>query len=654
VLDVPLTEARERVEGGDIRFILEAEPSRLAELSNIDSALPFYTALLIEKEDGSKEKTLMLLREALKSPLARDAALKKIAAIEGRGAEANGDGGAIDAARAALVRRDYNTALRKFRAALADDRDAFLQDTALLGDLGRAFQYAFIAGEGSAAKAGAELFLLWEAELTEPTAPPELTESTGPTELTAPTEGRFRTLTADERRERRYLLLYYAARMKRQLGLSEAAAALFERALPLAPTGEQRDACIWYLLDMSFGKTATDTKSIPKTIGLIEKYAKVWHDPAYFADIFDKLAHRLCLNGLWDEAAALFPCVRKYGSAETIAKYAFILGNAVEINLLPPEKAAVALGRNTRRYGGASAPRPADFYRIAADSRIVAGRDTSAFYYNDAAARKLGFEPRLNIPETDGTEAAKSAAKRESAKRTEARPLKSFLDGFFIFGAAQFAYPYIIENADALSTQELRSLAKSLAEAERWAESVRVARTYMARPDYEAAIEDVRICYPFAFADVVGKTARETGVDEALLYGLIRTESLFVPNAVSRAGAQGLTQLMPATARETALRLSRYGPDYFDGERLDLADPSVNIHLGAFYYSSLKERMGELLALLSYNGGMTRVRRWRAARPALNDALFLETVEYAETREYGRQVLAATAIYRLLAAKSSS
>jgi hypothetical protein len=54
--------------------------------------------------------------------------------------------------------------------------------------------------------------------------------------------------------------------------------------------------------------------------------------------------------------------------------------------------------------------------------------------------------------------------------------------------------------------------------------------------------------------------------------------------------------------------------------------------------------MGELLALLSYNGGMTRVRRWRAARPALNDALFLETVEFAETREYGRQVLAAAAI----------
>jgi soluble lytic murein transglycosylase len=178
----------------------------------------------------------------------------------------------------------------------------------------------------------------------------------------------------------------------------------------------------------------------------------------------------------------------------------------------------------------------------------------------------------------------------------------------------------------------------------------------------------LELLYPRPFIEQVSQYAHETGLSPAKLYGLIRTESAFNPDAISRSGAIGLTQLMPATAEETAARiLRRGGPDYtrrFDKEGVDeisgdtdadntnggliagevgvdLLDPGANIHMGAAYLAHLEERMGDpLLALLAYNGGMNRVRRWRSSMPAkFPPDLFLETVEYAETMDYGRAVM---------------
>jgi soluble lytic murein transglycosylase len=616
-LDVPKKEAAARIQRGDTGFITVADPSRMAELSKIDAALPFYAALLIEEQDADKERTANLLREALNSPVTREAAAAKLAALEPGGADEPRNGAGTDgvgAGRAAVGRRDYNGAMRLFGAALDDGGEVFLADDGLLGDLGKAFLYSSAAN----AEAGAKLFLAWEEEMRE--------------------GGRLWALPAGDRDGKRYLLVYYAARMTRRARPAQTgeAEALFGRALALAPDGEQADACIWYILDMALAKNG---KTPEKMVGLVQKYAPSWHDPAYFFDFFEKFTHLLCLNRRWDEIAELFPSVRVYGGPETRAKYAFILGNAVELNFLTAAKAAAALGFRKPSSSGPPIPRPEDFYRIAYDSGIIAGTDTTSFYYTAAAARKLGKKPRLNIPDY-----AEDEGSAGGGITTE------FLSGFFTFGAARFAYPYIMASASGLSVPELRSFAKSLAGAERWGESIRLARTYMRRPDYRPNSEDLRICYPLAYAALVSEVSAGTGMDRDTLYGLIRTESLFMPDAVSSAGAVGLTQLMPETARETARRLERNGgPDYFTDGALDLADPALNIHLGALYFERLRNALdSRLLAALSYNGGVNRVRRWRAARPALNEALFLESAGYAETRDYGRQVLAAAEIYRCL------
>jgi soluble lytic murein transglycosylase len=135
-----------------------------------------------------------------------------------------------------------------------------------------------------------------------------------------------------------------------------------------------------------------------------------------------------------------------------------------------------------------------------------------------------------------------------------------------------------------------------------------------------------------------------------ILYGLIRTESAFIPDIRSTAGAIGLAQLMPDTAVEMAGRISRQGgPDYLIDGNVDLRNPDTNVHLGAVYLAYLVDRMeSPMQSLLAYNGGMGRVRRWRSAEPNLPDDLFLETIELTETREYGRRVLAAAAAYGYL------
>jgi soluble lytic murein transglycosylase len=223
-----------------------------------------------------------------------------------------------------------------------------------------------------------------------------------------------------------------------------------------------------------------------------------------------------------------------------------------------------------------------------------------------------------------------------------------FLLGFFRFSLGGSAYPYIREYRESLSVTELRTLAAALAEAGRWDESLRISAVYRGLEPPTRA--DMELYYPRPYQDLVETYAAEAGISPALLYGLIHTESAFTADIRSRAGALGLTQLLPSTAEEMAGRLRRRGgPDYAAQGELDLTDPETNIHLGSVYLEYLIDRLeNPMLALLSYNGGMGRVRRWRAAERSLPPDLFLETIEVNETREYGRKVLSAAAAYGYL------
>jgi soluble lytic murein transglycosylase len=107
---------------------------------------------------------------------------------------------------------------------------------------------------------------------------------------------------------------------------------------------------------------------------------------------------------------------------------------------------------------------------------------------------------------------------------------------------------------------------------------------------------------------------------------------------------------MPATGKAVAASIkNRGGPDYAADGEIDLTNPEINAHMGAFYLKDLTNSMGSpMLALLAYNSGPARINRLRRAAPALPEDIFLETITIAETRNYGKQVTAAAAAYGYL------
>jgi peptidoglycan lytic transglycosylase len=158
---------------------------------------------------------------------------------------------------------------------------------------------------------------------------------------------------------------------------------------------------------------------------------------------------------------------------------------------------------------------------------------------------------------------------------------------------------------------------------------------------------DVAQRFPMPLHDELDGYASALGLDAPWLYGLIRQESRFSPVARSVTGAQGLMQLMPATARFVARRLSiaDYAPER-------IAEPAVNLRLGTAYLKMVLDDLDgmTLLATAAYNAGPGRVHQWRATldRP-LDGLIFIETIPLAETREYVKRVMANSVVYAMLA-----
>ncbi|WP_243312049.1 lytic transglycosylase domain-containing protein [Fundidesulfovibrio agrisoli] len=153
------------------------------------------------------------------------------------------------------------------------------------------------------------------------------------------------------------------------------------------------------------------------------------------------------------------------------------------------------------------------------------------------------------------------------------------------------------------------------------------------------------IFYPSRYAGIVDAQLAGTGVDPAIIRGLIRQESFFEPDAVSGAGAVGLMQVLPSTAASLAAK---------NGERTpgaeSLKDPAVNIRFGVRYFlERYNEYGGNLpLTLSSYNAGRVKVGVWREFLGGLDRELFTEFIPYTETRDYVKRILGNQAMYRLL------
>lgn len=149
--------------------------------------------------------------------------------------------------------------------------------------------------------------------------------------------------------------------------------------------------------------------------------------------------------------------------------------------------------------------------------------------------------------------------------------------------------------------------------------------------------------YPKPLEEKIEQAAKAAGLSSEWVFGLIRQESRFIRLALSSAGARGLMQVMPATARWVA---QQTGLKNFKTEQL--SDIDTNLFLGTQYLRLVRENISPnvTLATASYNAGPSRAIAWRASLvKEVEGALFAETIPFTETRDYVMRVTANTVQY---------
>ena len=156
------------------------------------------------------------------------------------------------------------------------------------------------------------------------------------------------------------------------------------------------------------------------------------------------------------------------------------------------------------------------------------------------------------------------------------------------------------------------------------------------------------ILFPKSYWNDLTRYANANGLDPYLVASLIRQESEFNPQAVSRANAWGLMQLLPPVGKKLAkeVRLRHFNQD-------QLTNPTINLQLGTRYFKQMIDSFGGQVeyALAAYNAGSDRVKNWQGQGPYRDIHEFVESIPFSETREYVQAIMRNATVYRLLYSK---
>ncbi len=159
----------------------------------------------------------------------------------------------------------------------------------------------------------------------------------------------------------------------------------------------------------------------------------------------------------------------------------------------------------------------------------------------------------------------------------------------------------------------------------------------------EALVNQLTLRFPLAYRAEIKQQSQRYHVSEALIYAIIRQESAFRDDALSYAGAHGLMQLMPKTARW----ISKIHHISYQNKQ-QLFTLTKNIHLGVAYLSHLSKHYNQqlLLTVAAYNAGPTQVRVWLNAYPLKEADIWIEAIPFYETRNYIKSVISYYAVYQ--------
>jgi soluble lytic murein transglycosylase len=249
-------------------------------------------------------------------------------------------------------------------------------------------------------------------------------------------------------------------------------------------------------------------------------------------------------------------------------------------------------------------------------------------YYGFLAAEALGQTPALNH-QSNRPEPAQLDALRQRAAMQRIAELYALGDRT----DARREWNYLLPRLDA----ETRVVAPYVLADLGWTDLSIIAAGKM--PELK---DDLTLRFPSPYTPTFAKESKATTIPIGFLYGIARQESAFGPNARSPVGALGLMQLMPATAAATARSIGEPIPT-----AASLFQPELNVHIASRHLAELLERYdgNRVLAAAAYNAGANRVDRWLRDRPARPADVWIESIPFAETRDYVQNVMAFAYIY---------
>jgi soluble lytic murein transglycosylase len=340
-----------------------------------------------------------------------------------------------------------------------------------------------------------------------------------------------------------------------------------------------------------------------------------------------RMAFAAYLANETDAAGLMREQLEKYPSHTTAAAALYFLGRLAERD--GDNGAAAAF------YRALAEGRPNTYYAVLARERMNAAELSGTGVSTKAAE----FLATIKLPVAKPVPAeptAATTARIERSRLLRSAGLSDLADAELRFGARTDAQPALISMEMAAAAEApylgLRAM-KSL------------NSNYLNLPLESAPEKFWKLLFPLPYRQQLLASAKAADLDPYLVAGLIRQESEFNPEAVSRANAYGLTQVMPFTGKQYARRI---GIVRFTNKVL--FQPAINLKIGAtIFRSMLDSNHGSLEeTLAAYNAGPNRVAEWRGWNTYREPAEFVETIPFTETREYVQAVLRNADVYRRL------
>lgn len=276
-------------------------------------------------------------------------------------------------------------------------------------------------------------------------------------------------------------------------------------------------------------------------------------------------------------------------------------------------------------------------------------REAPRTYYGVLASARLADRPGSPAPPRVGDETLRLAVTLPADPLESLRGEAGFarIEALRAVGLLEFVEPEVEAlGRGAADPVRLYGVAAFHVEDARYHAAIRILRRaffQQARAD-DAALPPRfwQMLYPLDWRELLDASAARAALDPMLVAAVVREESAFSPTARSRAGARGLMQLMPATARPMA---RQRGLDFRGGAVLE--EPAANLDMGASYLGGLLRQFGDpRLAVAAYNAGPGRVRSWVEARRPDDVEAWVELIPFSETRAFVKRVMLSWDEYR--------